>query len=155
VFCKKEYFLNVRFQILTAVAMKITVFWYVMQFTLVDIYRRFGGTWCLHLSNGGMKRNTFFRNVGKYLADNTVVCLRKHIFVNVRTGGTYSYQCVLRGWIAKLHTANLWNCRKRLPTTNTYHDVCAKTEEYTYIMCAVHLTWTSVIKIGLCVSSDM
>jgi hypothetical protein len=34
----------VRFEVLMAVIIKITVFLYVMQYSLEDIYQRFGGT---------------------------------------------------------------------------------------------------------------
>jgi hypothetical protein len=38
----------VRFQVLTAASMKMTVFWDVAPCSLVDVYRRFRGTYCLH-----------------------------------------------------------------------------------------------------------
>jgi hypothetical protein len=37
----------VRFQVLTAVSMKTTVFWDVALCSLVEVYRRFGGPCCL------------------------------------------------------------------------------------------------------------
>jgi hypothetical protein len=38
----------VRFQVLKAANMKITVFWDVSVCCLVDVYRRLGGVHCLH-----------------------------------------------------------------------------------------------------------
>jgi hypothetical protein len=40
---------NVRFQSLGEVTMKITVSWEVMPFSLLDVYRHFGATCCIHL----------------------------------------------------------------------------------------------------------
>jgi hypothetical protein len=39
---------KVRFQVLTAMSMKMAVFWDVAPCSLVDIVRRFRGTYCLH-----------------------------------------------------------------------------------------------------------
>jgi hypothetical protein len=36
------------FDVLTAASMKMAVFWVVALCSLVEIYRRFGGTCCLH-----------------------------------------------------------------------------------------------------------
>jgi hypothetical protein len=36
-----------RFRVLTAASMKMIVFWNVAPCNLVDIYRRFGGAYCL------------------------------------------------------------------------------------------------------------
>jgi hypothetical protein len=38
----------VAFQVLAAVSMKMVVFWDVAPFSLVEIYRRFRGSYCLH-----------------------------------------------------------------------------------------------------------
>jgi hypothetical protein len=38
----------VRFQVLTADCMKMAVFWFVTTCSLVEVYRRFRGTCCLH-----------------------------------------------------------------------------------------------------------
>jgi hypothetical protein len=38
----------VKFQVLTAAIMRMTVFWDVAQCSLVEVYRRFRGTCCLH-----------------------------------------------------------------------------------------------------------
>jgi hypothetical protein len=38
----------VRFQVLTATSMKMTVFWDVVPYSLIEIYRRFRGAYCLH-----------------------------------------------------------------------------------------------------------
>jgi hypothetical protein len=40
---------NMRFEVLTAVTMKFTVFWDVTPYNLVKIYRRFEGTSSFHL----------------------------------------------------------------------------------------------------------
>jgi hypothetical protein len=37
----------VRFQVLTAASMKITIFWDVAPCSLVEVYRRFRGAYCL------------------------------------------------------------------------------------------------------------
>jgi hypothetical protein len=39
---------QVRFQVLTAVSMKMNVFWVVAPCSLVEVYRRFRGACCLH-----------------------------------------------------------------------------------------------------------
>jgi hypothetical protein len=54
---KKLY--GVRFQVLTVMSMKMTVFWDVTPYSLVDIDRRFRGTCCLHHQGneyGGSKK---------------------------------------------------------------------------------------------------
>jgi hypothetical protein len=38
----------VRNQVLTAASMKITIFWDVAPCSLVEVYRRFRGAFCLH-----------------------------------------------------------------------------------------------------------
>jgi hypothetical protein len=38
----------VRFEVLTAASMKMTVFWYIAPCSLVEIDRRFRGAYCLH-----------------------------------------------------------------------------------------------------------
>jgi hypothetical protein len=40
--------LTVGFEVLTAVSTKMAVFWVVAPCSLVEVYRRFGGTYCLH-----------------------------------------------------------------------------------------------------------
>jgi hypothetical protein len=45
-----------RFEVLTAVNMKITVFWDVIPCRLVNIYKYFGGTCCLHLQERRIRR---------------------------------------------------------------------------------------------------
>jgi hypothetical protein len=42
-------FCIVKFEILAAVITKSTVFWNVMPCSLVDVYRRFEGTYCLQI----------------------------------------------------------------------------------------------------------
>jgi hypothetical protein len=42
----------VRFQVLTAASMKVTVFWDVTPCSLVEVYRRFRGACCLHHQGG-------------------------------------------------------------------------------------------------------
>jgi hypothetical protein len=37
-----------RSEVLTAVSMKMAVFWVAVPCSLVDIYQRFRGTYCLH-----------------------------------------------------------------------------------------------------------
>jgi hypothetical protein len=44
-----------RFEVLTAGAMK-NIVWDVMTCTPLDVYRRFGWTWCLHLQGGRVNR---------------------------------------------------------------------------------------------------
>jgi hypothetical protein len=38
----------VKFQVLTVASMKMAVFWVVAPYSLVEVYRRFGGICCLH-----------------------------------------------------------------------------------------------------------
>jgi hypothetical protein len=48
----------VRFQVLTAASMKMAVFWVLVPCSLVELYRRFRGAFCLHHhrpDNGGSK----------------------------------------------------------------------------------------------------
>jgi hypothetical protein len=45
--------------------MKITVFWDVTPYILVDIYQCFRGTFCLFYVE--YERSTFLRNVGEHL----------------------------------------------------------------------------------------
>jgi hypothetical protein len=40
--------IRVRFQVLTAASMKMTVFWDIAPCSLVEVYRRFRGACCLH-----------------------------------------------------------------------------------------------------------
>jgi hypothetical protein len=40
--------LMVKLQVLTAASMKMTVLWDVVPCSLVEVYRRFGGAYCLH-----------------------------------------------------------------------------------------------------------
>jgi hypothetical protein len=61
----------VRFQVLTAASMKIIVFWDVAPCSLIEVYQRFRGTYCIHHhspDDGGSKH---LRNVGKFLPDYT------------------------------------------------------------------------------------
>jgi hypothetical protein len=46
----------VRFEVLSAVTMKRTIFWDVTLCSPVDVHQRFGGTYCLHLQ--GQKVST-------------------------------------------------------------------------------------------------
>jgi hypothetical protein len=55
-----------RFQVLTATSMEITVFWDVAQRSLVEVYRRFTGAYCLQHQGPD-----HLWNVGKFLQDNT------------------------------------------------------------------------------------
>lgn len=70
-------------QVLTEMAMNNTVFWGVTPCSLIEVYRRFRGTYCLHLQGQGVisvwfidlpfyckvRGNMFFRNTGKHLQD--------------------------------------------------------------------------------------
>jgi hypothetical protein len=47
-FCESERKIYVRFKILTAASMKMAVFWVIASRSLVEGYRRFRGTCCLH-----------------------------------------------------------------------------------------------------------
>lgn len=39
------------FKVPTVATVKITAFWYMIHYSLVDVYRRFGGMYCLHIQN--------------------------------------------------------------------------------------------------------
>jgi hypothetical protein len=43
----KNYCAHVRYEVLTAAAMKLTVFWIAKQGSLVEVYRCFAGACCL------------------------------------------------------------------------------------------------------------
>jgi hypothetical protein len=43
-----NFFIHVGFEVLTAVSTKMAVFWVVAQCSLVEVYQRFRGPWCLH-----------------------------------------------------------------------------------------------------------
>jgi hypothetical protein len=47
----------VRFEVLTAVTVKIAVFWNVTHCSLVSYYQRFGGTCCLHVLVKDVRQN--------------------------------------------------------------------------------------------------
>jgi hypothetical protein len=47
----------VRFQVLTAASMKMTVFWDVAQCSVVEIDRRFRGAYCLHCPDDGSSKH--------------------------------------------------------------------------------------------------
>jgi hypothetical protein len=75
-------FLNVGFEVLTAVSAKMAVFWVVALCSLVEVYQRFGGPCCLHLQ--GDDGNDLW-NIGKLLPDYTVQQPRRQpsSFLNV------------------------------------------------------------------------
>jgi hypothetical protein len=53
-----------RFQFLTAVSLKMAVFWDVAPCSLVEVYRRFRGAYCLHHQGGdGKSKQTTRRNI--------------------------------------------------------------------------------------------
>jgi hypothetical protein len=70
----------VRFQFLTAAAMKFRVFWDILPRSQADVDRRFRGAYCLHHHcydrpyEGG---STHLLNVGQHLVDYTEVYLRR------------------------------------------------------------------------------
>jgi hypothetical protein len=53
--CTKIFSKWLRFQVLTAASMKMAIFWIVGPCSLVEVYRLFSGTGCLHLESGGSK----------------------------------------------------------------------------------------------------
>jgi hypothetical protein len=57
-----------RFQVLTAANMKMTVLWDVKPFSLVEVYRRLRGAYCLQRPDRGSKH---LRNIGKLVRDYT------------------------------------------------------------------------------------
>jgi hypothetical protein len=66
---------NVRFDILAVGTVKISGFWFVMPYSLIDIYDLFLlGTCCLYLQDEGSK---FLWNIYIYLPDYTVYNLRE------------------------------------------------------------------------------
>jgi hypothetical protein len=50
---------QVGFEVLTAVSTKMAVFWVVTQCSLVEVYQRFRGPWCLHLQGDRPTRRFF------------------------------------------------------------------------------------------------
>jgi hypothetical protein len=60
----------VRFQVLTAASMKMTVFWVVAPCNLIDVYRHFRGACCLHHQGSPWWwRQQHLWNDGKFLLD--------------------------------------------------------------------------------------
>lgn len=45
-------------------ALQFTLFWHIEPFKVVDVYKRFGGTWYLHLRGGIRQRQQVLRNFG-------------------------------------------------------------------------------------------
>jgi hypothetical protein len=43
-----QFIIHVEFEVLTAASMKMAVFWVVAPCSLVEVYQRFRGTYCLH-----------------------------------------------------------------------------------------------------------
>jgi hypothetical protein len=68
---RRTGFFQVRSEVLTEASMKLTVFWDVALCTLVEVFRRFRGAYCLHqqgLDDGCSKH---LWNVGNLLPDYT------------------------------------------------------------------------------------
>jgi hypothetical protein len=69
-----ETYYHLKFRVLTAVSMKMAVFWVLAPCILVEVYRRVRGLCCLHHhciecpDDGGSKQ---LRNVSRLLADYT------------------------------------------------------------------------------------
>jgi hypothetical protein len=77
---------EVKCEIRTSVTMKNSVFWDVTSWRLVEVYRNFGGTYCLHLHSACLllvtysffgllfsperEDSTFYRNVGNLISEN-------------------------------------------------------------------------------------
>jgi hypothetical protein len=60
-----------RFQVLMAVSMKITVFWVAAPCSLVKVYRRLKGSYCLRHQGPDNGSSKNLRNVGKLHPDGT------------------------------------------------------------------------------------
>jgi hypothetical protein len=84
----------VRLEVLTGMSMKITVFWNVTPWRLVDIYRGVGGTFCIHrrgirvflYSEDRLSMSSIFlRYVGKHLPGNTPSSRKTVMFTIKRT----------------------------------------------------------------------
>jgi hypothetical protein len=63
-----KYKEQVRFQVLTATNLQMTVFWDVALCCVVEIDRRFEGVYCLHHQGDGGGSKLFW-NVGQFLLD--------------------------------------------------------------------------------------
>jgi hypothetical protein len=68
----------VRIQVLTAANMKTTVFWDIAPCSVVEVYRLFGGSCCLHHQSDGGSKHVW--NVGKLLPDFTAQQPRRQLF---------------------------------------------------------------------------
>jgi hypothetical protein len=65
------------FQVFTAVSMKMTVFWGVVPFSLVEIDQHFRGAYCLHDQGGDDGGSKHLWNVSRFLWDYTAAHPRR------------------------------------------------------------------------------
>jgi hypothetical protein len=69
---------RVGFQVLTAVSMKMAVFWVVAPYSLVQVYQRFRGPFCLHHQGDAPMMEVFTRPRHNDRCDRVVSNLASH-----------------------------------------------------------------------------
>jgi hypothetical protein len=94
---------HVRFQIFTAVSLKMTAFWATQPCSLVEVDRRFGGVYCLHhQGNGG---STHLWDIGVLQRDYRALYIRRLSFLCTALARSYL-------WFTKkvlLQASSWWN----------------------------------------------
>jgi hypothetical protein len=88
-------------EVLTLVTVKITIFWDVTLYSLVDRYQCFEGTFCFHFHGRIDGGNRFLRYVGAYLPNYTASHLRrqKPLVLLKKCSSWKLYSYVLGMWL--------------------------------------------------------
>jgi hypothetical protein len=81
----------VRFQVLTAASMKMTLFWDVAPCSLVEIDRHFGGTYCLHHQEVGSHALSYDTTVAQLLFHVTLCDLQFKATEVLRSNHTFQF----------------------------------------------------------------
>jgi hypothetical protein len=107
------YQCSMRFEVLTAVSMKTDVFWVVVPWSLVEVYRHFRGAWCLW-------------NVSKLLPDYTTYQPRRQpssvqyvLKRNILNCFKWNILCVRSEWVCS------WQDGKVLTTFLDQNRICS------------------------------